>query len=229
MRLNADFNKRVLLHSQKMDWNDSPMPGVVRRPLDRIGGEVARATSIVKYAPGSHFSAHVHSGGEEFLVLEGVFQDEHGDYPMGSYCRNPPQSSHTPGSQSGCVIFVKLWQFQPYDRMHVKLNRNLMRASAQSAGVGVSVISLYQDDFEQVSIETWEANSEILQSLEGGAEFLVLDGSFSEGGETLVQHSWLRLPVGSTLSAKTSDQGARLWVKRGHLLNVDEQEARLPR
>jgi hypothetical protein len=87
---------------------------------------------------------------------------------------------------------------------------------------------MHQDDFEQVSIETWEANSEIVQSLEGGAEFLVLDGSFNEGGESIVKHSWLRLPVGSTLHAETGNQQARVWVKRGHLRNVAEQEARLP-
>jgi anti-sigma factor ChrR (cupin superfamily) len=78
--------------------------------LDRIGDEVVRATSIVRYAPGSHFSAHTHGGGEEFFVLNGVFQDEHGDYPVGSYVRNPPTSSHVPGSDLGCVIFVKLWR-----------------------------------------------------------------------------------------------------------------------
>jgi len=64
----------------------SPIPGVDRRMLDRIGDAVARATSIVRYAPHSHFSAHTHGGGEEFLVLDGVFQDEHGDYlsePLG--------------------------------------------------------------------------------------------------------------------------------------------------
>jgi anti-sigma factor ChrR (cupin superfamily) len=229
MRINADFDKRVLVHSQQMNWIDSPMPGVARRPLDRIGGEVARATSIVKYAPGSQFSSHVHSGGEEFLVLEGVFQDEHGDYPEGSYCRNPPQSSHTPGSQLGCVIFVKLWQFQPDDTKGVKLTSNFMQVSAESDLAGVSVIPLHQDGIEQVSIETWAENSEIVQLLEGGAEFFVLDGSFSESGEALVKHSWLRLPAGSTLRAKTGGEAARLWVKRGHLLNVDEQEARLPR
>jgi len=96
MNLNDDFSKRVLIHSDKIDWIASPMPGVDRRMLDRIGGEVARATSIVRYAKGSHFSAHTHSGGEEFIVLEGVFQDEHGDYPVGTYVRNPPTTSHTP-------------------------------------------------------------------------------------------------------------------------------------
>src|SRR5262245_11312148 len=102
MNLNADFTKRAVVHAARLDWKPSPMP---RRMLDRIGDEVARATTIVRYAPGSHFSSHVHDGGEEFLVLEGVFQDEHGDFPAGSYIRNPPKSEHTPGSELGCTIF----------------------------------------------------------------------------------------------------------------------------
>jgi len=84
MELNADFTQRIVMHAEELEWQDSPMPGVQRKMFDRIGGEVARATSIVRYAPGSHFSPHVHTGGEEFIVLEGVFQDEHGDFPAGS-------------------------------------------------------------------------------------------------------------------------------------------------
>ncbi|MEP3264575.1 MAG: cupin domain-containing protein, partial [Hyphomicrobiales bacterium] len=94
MELNADFSKRAVVHAAELEWQASPMKGVDRRMLDRIGDEVARASSIVRYAPESHFSSHVHTGGEEFIVLDGVFQDEHGDFPKGSYVRNPPQSSH---------------------------------------------------------------------------------------------------------------------------------------
>jgi hypothetical protein len=97
-------------------------PGRRATHADRVGDEVARATSIVRYAVGSAFSPHTHGGGEEFLVLEGVFQDEHGDYPVGSYVRNPPQSRHTPRSDPGCVLFVKLHQFDPNDRQHVRLD-----------------------------------------------------------------------------------------------------------
>ena len=116
MELNADFSQRVAVHAARLPWVASPIAGVDRRMLDRIGDEVARATSIVRYAPASRFSAHTHGGGEEFLVLDGVFQDEHGDYPAGSYVRNPPTSRHTPGSAPGCVLFVKLWQFDLADR-----------------------------------------------------------------------------------------------------------------
>ncbi len=96
MEVNADFSQRVVLDTNALDWIPSPLPGVDRRMLDRIGNEVARATSIVRYAPGSSFSAHTHSGGEEFLVLDGVFSDEHGDYGPGFYVRNPVGSAHTP-------------------------------------------------------------------------------------------------------------------------------------
>jgi len=112
MRLNADFSKRVVIDTEAMPWEASPMPGVKRRKLDRIGEEVARATSLVKYDPDSYFSAHTHGGGEEFFVLEGVFSDEHGDYPAGTYVRNPIGSSHTPRSEEGCIIFVKV--FNPH-------------------------------------------------------------------------------------------------------------------
>src|SRR5215467_2422326 len=121
MALNADFSQRVAMHAARLPWVASPIVGVDRRMLDRIGGEVARATSIVRYAPASRFSAHTHDGGEEFFVLEGVFQDEHGDYPAGSYIRNPPTSRHTPGSAPGCVLFVKLWQFDLRDRARVRV------------------------------------------------------------------------------------------------------------
>ena len=89
MELNADFSRRASVHAARLAWTPSPIAGVERRMLDRIGDEVARATSIVRYAPNCHFSAHTHGGGEEFLVLEGVFQDEHGDFPAGCLYPQP--------------------------------------------------------------------------------------------------------------------------------------------
>ena len=82
MHLNADFSKAVTIDTAQLPWEDSPMAGVQRRKLDRIGEEVARATSLVKYAPKSYFNPHTHGGGEEILVLKGVFSDEHGDYQL---------------------------------------------------------------------------------------------------------------------------------------------------
>ncbi|MFD1156831.1 cupin domain-containing protein [Roseovarius aestuarii] len=215
MGLHDDFSKRAAVHSADEPWVASPMPGVDRRMLDRIGEEVARATTIVRYAPGSKFSSHVHTGGEEFLVLDGVFQDEHGDFPTGSYIRNPPESSHTPGSAPGCTIFVKLWQFDLADRTHVRIDTDKMRFMPDRDGV--EVMPLFNDTREDVVLERWASGVALDLEAPGGIEILVLEGGFIEAGETFKQHSWLRLPRESTTSVQVSPDGARVWIKRGHL------------
>ena len=223
MKLNADFNQRVLIDSSALEWVASPMHGVTRKPLDRIGEEVARATSIVKYESGSQFSPHVHTGGEEFIVLSGVFQDEHGDYPEGTYVRNPPGSSHTPSSKPGCVIFVKLWQFQAADRQHICLDTNALRATTLGDRANVKQISLYEDQYESVCIEIWPAHTKLNLDAEQGLELLVLDGEFIQEQDRMSKHSWLRAPHGSKLSAQTGNDSVRVWIKRGHLHNADVQ------
>jgi anti-sigma factor ChrR (cupin superfamily) len=219
MELNADFSQRTVVHAARLPWVASPMPGVERRMLDRIGDEVARATSIVRYAPGSHFSAHTHGGGEEFLVIEGVFQDEHGDYPAGSYVRNPPTSIHTPGSDSGCVIFVKLWQFAPDDRTRVRLDTAQLPFLQVHDRTGVEVIPLFRDSREQVRLERWAPNADIVLTEQGGIEILGLEGDFADELEQFTAHSWLRLPPGSTLRAQVGSEGCGVWIKTGHLLS----------
>lgn len=183
--------------------------------LDRIGQEVARATSLVRYAPGSAFSAHVHTGGEEFLVLDGVFSDEHGDFPAGSYIRNPPQSFHTPSSGPGCTILVKLWQFDLEDRTHVRIDTNKMRFVPERDGV--EVMPLFADSREDVTLEKWAAGANITLDSTNGLELLVLEGGFKDDLDTFNRFSWLRLPKGSYSVVKTGAQGARVWIKRGHL------------
>jgi len=220
MKLHADLNRKAVVHAAQLDWLASPIAGVERRMLHRVGQEVAQATTIVRYAPGSHFSAHTHNGGEEFLVLEGVFQDEHGDYPAGSYIRNPPQSRHTPGSAQGCTIFVKLWQFDPLDRSHVIVGTDQLARVPDAQRPGVFVSPLFKDAREDVRLEQWAPQALIDLALPKGGEFLVLQGGFSEGGEAFAAQSWLRLPPGSRLRAHTGDQGASVWVKLHHLSDM---------
>jgi len=222
MQLNADFSKRAAVHGKQIKWVKSPMPGVDRRMLDRLGEEVARATTIVRYAPGSRFSPHVHTGGEEFLVLDGVFQDEHGDFPAGSYIRNPPESSHTPGSGPGCIIMVKLWQFDMADRTHVRIDTNKMRPLAVAGRPGVSITPLFHDQREDVRMEIWEAGSTIELDVPYGIELFVVGGSFVENCETFEPQSWLRLPCGDTLRATAGKNGCKVWVKADHLKETPE-------
>ena len=228
MELNAEFSQRAAVHAARLAWTPSPIPGVERRMLDRIGDEVARATSIVRYAPQSRFSAHTHGGGEEFLVLDGVFQDEHGDYPAGAYVRNPPTSRHTPGSAAGCVIFVKLWQFDPADRNPVRLHTGTMPYRPAPQRLGVELLPLFADAREDVRLERWDAGASVTVPVPGGIELLVIDGSFEESGERFEPQSWLRLPVGSRLRATAGPDGCRVWVKSGHLLHAGTAPGGLP-
>ncbi|MGF1502158.1 MAG: cupin domain-containing protein [Paracoccaceae bacterium] len=220
MRINADFSARVMLHADEIDWLPSPMPGVDRRPLDRIGDEIARATTIVRFAPESEFSAHTHGGGEEFIVLDGVFEDEHGAFPAGSYIRNPPTSRHTPASGPGCTIFVKLWQMDPADRTHVRLDMGKMGSVADPERPGVTVTPLFADGREAVRLERHAAGAVTRFRAEGGAEILVLDGTARETGDPLRAQSWVRIPDGGAVDLTAGPEGATLWIKTGHLANV---------
>lgn len=214
MELNSDFSSRVVIHSDQLDWQASPMAGVERRMLDRIGGEVARATTIVRFAPGSNFSAHTHNGGEEFIVLDGVFQDEYGDFPAGTYVRNPPTSRHKPGSAPGCTIFVKLWQFDMKDRTQFRKNM----ADELAAPInGVATATLHEDDREVVTYSHLEAQARLTSKAPGGIELLVIDGSLNCDGDVLDKNAWLRLPEGHSLSVTAGSDGAKLWMKTGHL------------
>ena len=220
MNLNADFDRRAVVHAAKLDWVTSPMSGVHQRMLDRIGNEVARAKSIVHYVPGSHFSPHTHDGGEEFLVLDGVFQVEHGDYPVGSYVRNSPTSRHTPQSGVGCTIFVKLWQFDPADRTQVCVataGRPFTRAEDRRS---VTVPPLFQDSAENVRLEEWAPNARIDIPARGGLELLVLAGSFETLGKHFTEQFSLRLPPRAIFSGVTGLNGCRVWVKSRHLAAI---------
>ena len=221
MELNADFSRRAAVHAARLAWVPSPIAGVDRRMLDRIGDEIARATSIVRYAPNSHFSAHTHGGGEEFVVLDGVFEDEHGQYPAGSYIRNPPTSRHTPGSAPGCTLFVKLWQFDPADRTEVRIDSRALDFASAAGRRGVEAKPLFCDAHENVRLERWTPDAAIALATPDGAEFLVLDGGFTESGEDFAPHSWLRLPCDGILRAIAGPEGCTVWAKTGHLRHIE--------
>jgi hypothetical protein len=220
MLLNNDLSVRTLVRAATLDWVASPSKGVERRMLFRIGEEKARATSIVRYAPDSHFSRHGHPGGEEFLVLEGTFQDESGDFPTGTYVRNPPGTGHEPGTDIGCTIFVKLWQFSRDDRERVVRLPGEGKVSRLRLGILSSLI-LFEGADERVMFEEWEAGAKIELDNPQGLELLVVAGAFADSGETLDRWTWLRLPAGEPLHARVGPQGARVWYKLAPLLHDD--------
>ena len=220
MRLNADFSKPAHIHFAEDGWKASPLAGVERFMLDRIGDEKARATSLVRYAPGSHFSAHTHDLGEEFLVLEGTFSDASGDFGPGSYVRNPPGSEHAPWSEEGAVIFVKLRQFDPKDLTRVVVDTDA--AAWTDYGDGVSALPLHTFGNEEVLLLRFAPGEPHLFAFDqeeegGGMEVLVLEGVLYLGEERFGPWDWLRFPPGEENVLQATEEGARLFVKGGHL------------
>ena len=218
LRINADFNQRVVIRPEDYHWVASPMPGVERMMLDRIGDELAVATSLVKYAPFSEFSAHTHTGGEEFLVLDGVFSDEHQDYGPGTYVRNPIGTSHTPKiGREGALIFVKLHQFNRADTVQTVVDTN-NHVWHQGLVDGLEVMSLHEFEAEHVALVKWAPFTQFASHQHwGGEEIFVLEGTFYDDHGAYPKGTWLRSPHLSRHTPFTKEDGALIYVKTGHL------------
>jgi anti-sigma factor ChrR (cupin superfamily) len=223
MRLNADFDKRVVILPGDYEWVPSPVSGVTRMMLDRIGGEVARATSVVRYDPDSEFPGHRHEGGEEILVLDGEFADEHGSYPAGTYIRNPIGTSHRPRvGPDGATIFVKLHQFDPEDAEQKVIQT---RSGDWLPGLvpGLTVMPLHEfaspSGAEHVALVRWAPDTQFGEHGHfGGEEIFVLEGEFHDEHGAYPAGAWIRSPHQSRHRPFTRGQGALIYVKTGHLL-----------
>ena len=222
MKINADLRKRAVVDTNALQWADSPQAGVERRMLDRDGSEVARATSIVRYAPGSSFPPHEHGEGEEFFVLEGVFSDEHGDYPAGTYVRNPIGSSHASFTRDGCTILVKLRQMTDPSEQRLVVDTNAGEWIAASVP-GLERLPMFESEATGEKVYLARFAPEAINAGDfhaGGEEVLVLEGTLEDEHGTYPTGTWLRQPDGSSHSPY-STAGCTLWVKRGHLPPVD--------
>lgn len=214
--LNMNFAERVVIEAAAQDWQPSPAAGVWRKPLAREYREQGHATSIVRYEPGSRFNTHPHPKGEEILVLEGVFSDETGDYPAGNYLRNPPGSSHAPFSEQGCIIFVKLDQFDESDQATVRINTQ--QTDWVPGQGGLRVMPLHDHNGEHTALVKWPAGEQFLPHRHwGGEEILVLSGEFQDEHGVYPPLSWIRSPHLSEHHPFVTKETVIL-VKTGHLV-----------
>ena len=216
--LNTDFTRRAVVHTGETEWQASPSPTVWRKRLDLMDGEYSRVTSVVRYDAESSFHAHGHPAGEEILVLDGVFSDEHGDCPAGTYLLNPKGFRHAPFSREGCVLFVKLCQFAGEGRDHVAIDTTTALWTPGSHE-GVEILPLYSDlDWpETMALERLAPGTSLQTELApAGKELFVLDGVLEDEEGVYPEGAWLRLPPGSSHTPRSS-KGCTFYVKRGHL------------
>ena len=210
-----DFSKVACVRPDDQQWLKSPADGVSRFPLEREAEESGHTTSFVKFEANSFFPAHQHPQGEELYVLEGVFSDENGDYPAGTYIRNPPGSSHRPFTKEGCTLFVKLDQFQSDDSEQVVLRPEDQK---WQTGIGnLKVTLLHAHKTESTALVFWPKN-EVFQSHKhfGGEEIVVIKGRFIDEHGEYPAGSWVRSPHMSKHSPYVKEETLIL-VKVGHL------------
>jgi anti-sigma factor ChrR (cupin superfamily) len=218
MNLHSDYTQRVVVYQDDLQWVDSPEPGVQRRMLDRMGGEQARATSIVRYAPNTRFATHRHDFGEEIFVLDGELRDEFGHYPAGTYLMNPPGSSHAPYSETGCSLFVKLRHLGDEQRERELIDTNTTEW-LQGLVPGLHVMPLMRQGSGSTLVH-WAPNTYFNPHRHyGGEEIYVVDGVFEDEHGTYPKGSWIRSPHMS-MHTPYSKEGCTIFVKTGHLFTV---------
>ena len=208
--LNMDLHQMALLDLAAEPWRRSPGGEVERRMIEREHAESGHTTSVVRYPPRSRFPAHGHPGGEEFIVLEGVFSDEHGDYPAGTYLRNPVGFEHAPFSQDGCTIFVKLCQMPEGSHRVVQPESSL---EWKNQGRGLAVATLHEDDHERVDLLTAQQATQVAAA---NTELLLLEGELRVAGRRMAAPAWVRIPDGPMVEIELGAK-SKLWRKRGHL------------
>ena len=213
------------MHVADIPWQQSPSGTVWRKRFHLVGpAEAGQVTSLVRYEPESSFPAHDHPDGEEILVLDGVFSDEHGDYPAGSYLLNPEGFRHAPFSKAGCLLFVKLRQYPGRQRPHVALQTRHLEWTQDVDGASVKL--LFDDSRfpEQMQLLRWSAGERQPARYPGGAEFLILSGSFEDENGCYERYDWLRIPAGGAHQPR-SQSGCELYVKVGGAVQLRGSEA----
>mmetsp|Transcript_15493 Transcript_15493/g.26240 ORF Transcript_15493/g.26240 Transcript_15493/m.26240 type:complete len:251 (-) Transcript_15493:32-784(-) len=235
MKINANFKLFAATNFDATKYVASPAYGVNRFMLDRIGSEKARATSIVQYQPNSKFPEHTHMGGEEFLVLEGTFKDQFGEFPAGTYVRNPINSKHAPWvDDDGCTIMVKLLQMADTETttqpLHVHFDNDHKDTNDTEFG---KILQMYHNDQTGERVEmcwlnenaTFPSNDD---AQNGGEELFVVHGSLCLDNEVYDKWGWIRFPPNNDDNnnadtptkrslLRAGNMGAKVYRKTGHL------------
>jgi anti-sigma factor ChrR (cupin superfamily) len=213
--LNMDFSQAVVINTSELNWQPSLKQGVWRKSLAREEAERGHATSVVRYDAGAKFPKHEHPKGEEILVLEGIFSDESGDYSAGSYIRNPEGSSHQPFSTDGCILLVKLHQFQDDDFQQLSIDTN--KTTWLPGHGNLQVMPLHNHLGESTALVKWPAGEKFVPHVHsGGEEIYVISGEFIDERGRYPAGTWIRSPHMSRHHPYV-EQDTLIFVKVGHI------------
>ena len=215
--VNGDMRVRATADTGAMEWTASPAGQVLRKRLHLVGeAESGQVTSLVRYLPGARFPEHDHPEGEEILVLEGTFSDHDGDAMAGTHLLNPEGHRHAPYSEPGCLLLVKLRQYAGDGRPYRRTQTDGV-AWTEGPVEGIDVKTLFADARfpETTRLERWSAGAEPpVWIARGGREVFVLEGAFEDEAGGYGPGTWLRLPDGAQVRAR-SRTGCLLYAKEG--------------
>jgi anti-sigma factor ChrR (cupin superfamily) len=218
MKFNDDISQRAVLHSSTLPWIDSGQSGIQSKLLEERADKFSRFTSIVKYGVNTPPETHIRPLGQEILVLDGVYEDGAESYGEGTYIKNPPGSSYTVGSKSGCTLFVKNNYLPPDDSQRTIIDTQ-NTDWFEGLVTGLTVLPLVEFGTRHTALVRWAPKTKFNPHRHyGGEEILVLEGVFEDEFGSYPAGTWMRSPHMSAHHPFSVD-GCLILVMTGHLLD----------
>lgn len=218
---NADFSQRVVIHPSDKQWGETQMSGVRFQLLEACCLPYPRRTLVLDCKPGSVINKHDSQMEVEFFVLDGEIADENGNYPKGTYVRNPNGSSHA-HSKLGCRLFVKLSQIHEEDQGQRVINTKRESKWLPGPVEGTEIYPLHMWDCESVFLIRWLSEASFKPTLNpDGEEIYVVHGQLNDKQGTYPKGSWIRNPPVSWQSWE-ADNGTIVYYKHGHFPDSSE-------
>ena len=218
MKFNDDISQRAVLDSSTLPWIDSGQSGIQSKLLEDRADKFSRRTSIVTYGVNTLTETHICPLGQEILVLDGVYEDGAESYGEGTYIKNPPGSSYTVGSKSGCTLFVKINYLSPDDNQRTIIDTQ-NTDWFEGLVTGLTVLPLVEFGTRHTALVRWAPKTKFNPHRHyGGEEILVLEGVFEDEFGSYPAGTWMRSPHMSAHHPFSVD-GCLILVMTGHLLD----------
>lgn len=213
---NADFNSRVVVRSDNLDWIQTENPGISVRPLEVAGYHAQRLTLIVRFEPETRYRLQQHFESEEILVLDGSLDIENQTCTPGYYIRYPHRSNLLHYSKNGCVLFVKLGEFASNDTSRRVIDTHSEEQWLPGPVEGTEVRALHMHDTRSVLMIRWLQQASFKPALDPqGEEVFVVRGRLIDIDGAYTQHHWIRNPI-PAWQAWRGDAGTLVYYKNGH-------------